>query len=92
MSVGQRARLICSPDFAYGSKGHPGIIPGNATLTFDVELLRLEWETPLKQLINELTDKRISNYIDKPVVPKHNNQIDQNLPQNTDNNYNVYNS
>ncbi|KAK5610865.1 hypothetical protein CRENBAI_025189 [Crenichthys baileyi] len=39
MSVGQRAKLICSPDFAYGSKGHPGIIPPNATLTFDVELL-----------------------------------------------------
>ncbi|TKS64881.1 12 kDa FK506-binding protein [Collichthys lucidus] len=42
MSVGQRAKLICSPDFAYGSKGHPGIIPPNATLTFDVELLSLE--------------------------------------------------
>ncbi|XP_077587238.1 peptidyl-prolyl cis-trans isomerase FKBP1A-like [Stigmatopora nigra] len=42
MSVGQRAKLICSPDFAYGSKGHPGIIPPNATLTFDVELLGLE--------------------------------------------------
>ncbi|XP_051914203.1 peptidyl-prolyl cis-trans isomerase FKBP1A-like [Hippocampus zosterae] len=42
MSVGQRAKLICSPDYAYGSKGHPGIIPPNATLTFDVELLRLE--------------------------------------------------
>ncbi|KAG7215986.1 hypothetical protein INR49_003507 [Caranx melampygus] len=37
MSVGQRAKLICSPDFAYGSKGHPGIIPPNATLTFDVD-------------------------------------------------------
>ncbi|MED6257644.1 hypothetical protein ATANTOWER_028745 [Ataeniobius toweri] len=36
MSVGQRAKLICSPDFAYGSKGHPGIIPPNATLTFDI--------------------------------------------------------
>ncbi|UYV77217.1 FK506-bp2 [Cordylochernes scorpioides] len=43
MSVGQRARLICSPDFAYGAHGHPGsTIPPNATLTFDVELLRLE--------------------------------------------------
>uniref|UniRef100_A0A087XF46 peptidylprolyl isomerase n=1 Tax=Poecilia formosa TaxID=48698 RepID=A0A087XF46_POEFO len=42
MSVGQRAKLICSPDFAYGSKGHPGVIPPNATLTFDVELLGLE--------------------------------------------------
>lgn len=42
MSVGQRAKLTCSPDFAYGNKGHPGIIPPNATLVFDVELLSLE--------------------------------------------------
>ncbi|CAL8250375.1 unnamed protein product [Boreogadus saida] len=42
MSVGQQARLTCTPDFAYGSKGHPGVIPPNATLIFDVELLRLD--------------------------------------------------
>ncbi|KAJ8370758.1 hypothetical protein SKAU_G00107860 [Synaphobranchus kaupii] len=42
MSVGQRAKLTCTPDFAYGNKGHPGIIPPNATLIFDVELLSLE--------------------------------------------------
>lgn len=42
LSVGQRAKLICSPDYAYGSRGHPGIIPPNATLTFDVELLKVE--------------------------------------------------
>ncbi|KAM3871651.1 peptidyl-prolyl cis-trans isomerase FKBP1A-like [Diretmus argenteus] len=42
MSVGQRAKLTCSSDFAYGSKGHPGVIPANATLIFDVELLGLE--------------------------------------------------
>uniref|UniRef100_A0A3B3S016 peptidylprolyl isomerase n=1 Tax=Paramormyrops kingsleyae TaxID=1676925 RepID=A0A3B3S016_9TELE len=42
MSVGQRAKLTCSPDYAYGHKGHPGIIPPNATLIFDVELLGLE--------------------------------------------------
>uniref|UniRef100_A0A8C1VT11 peptidylprolyl isomerase n=1 Tax=Cyprinus carpio TaxID=7962 RepID=A0A8C1VT11_CYPCA len=42
MSVGQRAKLTCSPDYAYGNKGHPGIIPPNATLIFDVELLSLE--------------------------------------------------
>lgn len=42
MSVGQRAKLTCSPEFAYGSKGHPGIIPPNSTLVFDVELLGLE--------------------------------------------------
>ncbi|CAB1336506.1 unnamed protein product [Coregonus sp. 'balchen'] len=42
MSVGQRATLTCTPDFAYGSKGHPGIIPPNSTLIFDVELMSLE--------------------------------------------------
>ncbi|MEQ2239405.1 Peptidyl-prolyl cis-trans isomerase fkbp1a, partial [Ilyodon furcidens] len=42
MSVGQRAKLTCTPDYAYGNKGHPGIIPPNATLIFDVELLGLE--------------------------------------------------
>lgn len=46
MSVGQRAKLTCTPDFAYGNKGHPGIIPPNATLIFDVELLSLEWNKP----------------------------------------------
>ncbi|XP_022671493.1 12 kDa FK506-binding protein-like [Varroa jacobsoni] len=42
MSVGERATLTCTPDYAYGSRGHPGAIPPNATLIFDVELLRLE--------------------------------------------------
>jgi len=42
MSVGERAKLVCSPDYAYGSRGHPGVIPPNAVLTFDVELLKLE--------------------------------------------------
>lgn len=27
MSIGERARLTCSPDFAYGSRGHPGVYP-----------------------------------------------------------------
>ena len=39
LSVGQRARLTCSADFAYGSRGYPGIIPPDSTLVFDVELL-----------------------------------------------------
>ena len=39
MSVGQRAKLTVTPDFGYGSKGAGGVIPPNATLIFDVELL-----------------------------------------------------
>jgi len=42
LSVGQRATLTCSPDYAYGARGHPGVIPPNSTLIFDVELIRVE--------------------------------------------------
>lgn len=39
MSLGQRAKLTCSPDYAYGEKGFGQVIPPNSTLIFDVELL-----------------------------------------------------
>jgi len=42
LSVGTRAKLTCSSDYAYGSRGFPGVIPPDATLVFDVELLGLE--------------------------------------------------
>lgn len=41
LTVGQRANLTCSPDYAYGPRGYPGVIPPNATLIFDVELLAI---------------------------------------------------
>lgn len=39
LSKGQRAKLTLSPDYAYGANGIPGVIPQNATLLFDVELI-----------------------------------------------------
>jgi len=38
MSVGERAELTCTPDYAYGAGGYPPVIPPNSTLVFDVEL------------------------------------------------------
>merc|ERR1712142_647253 len=42
MSKGQRAKLTCSPEYAYGRRGYPGVIPENATLIFDVEFLGIK--------------------------------------------------
>jgi len=39
MKVGGKARFVCPGDLAYGPTGHPPSIPGNAVLSFDVELL-----------------------------------------------------
>jgi FKBP-type peptidyl-prolyl cis-trans isomerase FkpA len=39
MKVGEKATLTCPSDTAYGDQGRPPVIPGGATLIFDVELL-----------------------------------------------------
>jgi peptidylprolyl isomerase len=39
LRVGDRARLTIPPDLGYGARGAGRVIPPNATLIFDVELL-----------------------------------------------------
>lgn len=41
MKLGGKARLVCPSDIAYGDNGHPPVIPGGATLIFEIELLEI---------------------------------------------------
>jgi len=42
MKAGGKAKLTCPPAIAYGTRGAGGVIPPNATLNFEIELISIK--------------------------------------------------
>lgn len=42
MKPGGKARITCPPQLAYGERGAGGVIPPNATLVFEIELISIQ--------------------------------------------------
>jgi FKBP-type peptidyl-prolyl cis-trans isomerase FkpA len=46
VAAGARVHVVCPPELSYGAGGWPGVVPGGAVLTYDLELVSVEPRSP----------------------------------------------